>query len=121
MSEFGPRVAKTPLELLENDNTIEKPLLTKYFSPVAAGTVGFFAVIIGNWASKRPVMSGIQKHIAATLGLGAIGKFMDDYRDKNFAERDAVYRHYIQLHPEDFPPFERVKYKDLLEPWYPIR
>ncbi|CAH1996283.1 unnamed protein product [Acanthoscelides obtectus] len=121
MSANSPRVAKTPLELLENVTTIEKPLLTIYGSPICCGIIGFLGVLIANWATRRPVMSGIQKHIIATVGMAGVGKVLDDYRTQNLAERDAVFRHYIQLHPEDFPPYERVKYKDVLEKWYPIR
>lgn len=46
---------------------------------------------------------GIQKHFLYA-GLAAIGaKYADNYRNEYYAERDAVYRHYISLHPEDFP------------------
>lgn len=29
--------------------------------------------------------------------------FFMNYRKNYWAERDAVFRHYIELHPEDFP------------------
>lgn len=47
------------------------------------------------------------------FGLGfTFGHFFYQYRMNYFAERDAVFRHYVQLHPEDFPPpgNERSKY-----------
>lgn len=48
-------------------------------------------------------ISGIQKHILFA-GIGAVGaRTFDNYRRDYYAERDAVYRHYISLHPEDFP------------------
>lgn len=31
------------------------------------------------------------------------GHLFLQYRKNSWAERDAVYRHYIELHPEDFP------------------
>lgn len=40
--------------------------------------------------------------IAATIGIAG-GKIVDGWRNDHLAERDAVLRHYIQLHPEDFP------------------
>lgn len=47
--------------------------------------------------------AGIQKHLLYT-GIGALfGKITDGWRNEYLAERDAVLRHYIQLHPEDFP------------------
>lgn len=33
-----------------------------------------------------------------------LGKFIYESRRARHAERDAVLRHYIELHPEDFPP-----------------
>lgn len=37
-------------------------------------------------------------------GVGALfGKTADGWRNDYLAERDAVLRHYISLHPEDFP------------------
>lgn len=33
------------------------------------------------------------------------GKYLDGRQDNKLADRDAMYRHYIQLHPEDFPSF----------------
>ncbi|XP_018565169.1 NADH dehydrogenase [ubiquinone] 1 subunit C2 [Anoplophora glabripennis] len=128
MSEFiinelematGPKIATTPLGLFEGHR--EAPLLSQIWAPSMCATVGFVSVIFGNWASRRPYFSGIQKHfIAAGVGA-ALGKIIDDYRNQYFADKDAVLRHYIQLHPEDFPPYERRKIADILEPWVPIR
>lgn len=81
---------------------------------------------------------GVQFHVLATVVGAGIGQYLENYRNEYFAEREAVFRHYVQLHPEDFPPFskwffwwkyinncfifvERVKYGDVLEPWIPIR
>lgn len=37
-------------------------------------------------------------------GVGALfGKTVDGWRNEYLAERDAVLRHYICLHPADFP------------------
>ena len=54
--------------------------------------------------------------------MGAIGgQWVEERRLNYLAERDAVLRHYIELHPEDFPVPERKKYADVIEPWIPIR
>ncbi|KAJ8965238.1 hypothetical protein NQ317_006204 [Molorchus minor] len=108
----GPKIPQTPLELLENDGTRETPFLSKVWVPVCLGTMGFVAVITANVATKRPIFSGIQRHILASAGLVGIGKLLDDYRNQILADRDAVLRHYIQLHPEDFPPFERKRFQN---------
>lgn len=69
------------------------------------------------------------------MGLGVL---IDKYRLEQVATRDAMFRHYIQLHPEDFPPYgnnlimvknflsfisfsERVKVRDVFAPWRPVR
>lgn len=41
--------------------------------------------------------------MAAVLGGAALGVFIDRKRNDYLAERDAVLRHYVELHPEDFP------------------
>lgn len=67
------------------------------------------------------LFTGIQKHIAATA-IGAVaGNFVEERRLNYLAERDAVLRNYIELHPDDFPTPERKKYAELLLPWIPIR
>lgn len=39
------------------------------------------------------------------IGLGAYGcQLWMNYRENYYAERDAIMRHYIQLHPDDFQP-----------------
>jgi NADH dehydrogenase (ubiquinone) 1 subunit C2 len=42
------------------------------------------------------------------LGAGIVGAgilyYVNKYRDTYLADKDAMYRHYVQLHPEDFPP-----------------
>lgn len=68
--------------------------------------------------------------------------YLEKVRKGYYAEKDAVLRHYIELHPDDFPrPGEcgvvqkflqsnsfiffkftvRMKYKEVLEEWIPIR
>lgn len=42
---------------------------------------------------------------AVWIGGGYLaGHLWMQHRKNYFAERDALMRHYIQLHPEDFPP-----------------
>lgn len=48
--------------------------------------------------------SGIQKHVVLGVGGVFLGAWLDGKRDAHFAERDAVLRHYVELHPDDFPP-----------------
>lgn len=46
---------------------------------------------------------GIQKHLVAACFGALAGKTLDGWRNDHLAERDAVLRHYVELHPEDFP------------------
>ncbi|XP_044255722.1 NADH dehydrogenase [ubiquinone] 1 subunit C2 [Tribolium madens] len=117
----GPKVATTPLEVLTNDETRIPSFMSKYWAPGIGGSTAFVAMLITNWFVKKPLMSGIQVHAFVTVAGAALGKYIDDYRNDYFAERDAAFRHYIQLHPEDFPAFTRKKYSEVLEPWVPIR
>ncbi|XP_075544702.1 NADH dehydrogenase (ubiquinone) B14.5 B subunit isoform X1 [Dermacentor variabilis] len=82
---------------------------------------GGFAACVSNYFMRKPIMSGIQRHIsymAVAVGLGELGCRYSDYQSR---ERDAILRRYILLHPEDFPEPERKKYRDVLEPWIPVR
>lgn len=51
------------------------------------------------------VVVGIQKHVLYTAGAAYVGKLLDDWKDANMAEKDAMLKDYIRLHPEEFPPF----------------
>ncbi|KAL1509264.1 hypothetical protein ABEB36_004027 [Hypothenemus hampei] len=115
-----PKVAESPQEVL-NSPGIERGLLSQYYAPVLFGLFGFGLVATKNWSTKRPLLSGIQKHILATAIGVPIGFFVNKWLDSKLADRDAMLRHYVQLHPEDFPPYERKQFKDILLPWVPIR
>ncbi|KAG4079497.1 hypothetical protein HA402_005194 [Bradysia odoriphaga] len=83
--------------------------------------IGFGMMCFANFGTRRPLLSGIQKHILAA-GVFALGsRIIDGWRRDYYAERDASYRHYISLHPEDFPMPERKKFAEVLEEWVPIR
>lgn len=47
-------------------------------------------------------ISGIQKYVISVAGCTAAFKYVQNARDDYLAEKDAVLRHYVQLHPEDF-------------------
>ncbi|EAT42520.1 AAEL005946-PA [Aedes aegypti] len=110
---------KSPLELLSG--TSSKSWLHDKWAPGAGGVLGFMGACYVNWGSGRPLFSGIQKHVVAAVGLGALALTMDKWRTQYFAEKDATLRHYVELHPEDFPTPERKKFADVFESWQPIR
>ncbi|KAL5279323.1 Ndufc2 family protein [Megaselia abdita] len=96
-----------PLELLENKNIRIPSFLSDKYNPIGCGLLGVGAAFFVNWAMRRPLVSGIQKHIILGAGGVALGSWLDSKREAHFAERDAVLRHYVQLHPEDFPKTRR--------------
>ena len=116
-----PLVSNDPIEVLTNKGLIEEPFVNKYWGVGLPAALGFFGVCLSNWQARRPMLSGIQRHVLVTLGAAAIGKFVDDYRNDYLAERDAILRDYIRLHRDEFPDFQRKKYSAVLEPWIPIR
>ncbi|ALC38573.1 CG12400 [Drosophila busckii] len=110
-----------PLQLLTNKGTREPTFLSPIWNPIAGTIAGIGAAIFLNWGLRKPVFSGIQKHIAfAGIGFGA-GVFIDQKRNEYLAKRDAVLRHYVELHPDDFPVKDRKKYGEVLESWVPVR
>ncbi|CAO1434853.1 unnamed protein product [Diamesa serratosioi] len=114
-------MGESALKLLEDSSERKKTFLNDIWTPMACGLVGFGAMCFVNYGTRRPIFSGVQKHmLAATLGVVG-GKTVDGWRNEHLAERDAVLRHYIQLHPEDFPDPERKKFSDLLIRWNPVR
>ncbi|XP_055836969.1 NADH dehydrogenase [ubiquinone] 1 subunit C2 [Episyrphus balteatus] len=111
----------SPLELLENRQDRTPSFMFKVFNPAAAAIAGCGLALFHNFAYRRPVWSGIQKHVIFTIIGASAGVYFDKKRNEHIADRDAVLRHYISLHPEDFPTPERKKYADVLEVWQPIR
>ncbi|KAF7281228.1 NADH dehydrogenase (ubiquinone) B14.5 B subunit [Rhynchophorus ferrugineus] len=121
MAGTGPQVARSPLELLNNQAAAEPPLLVKHAGPVIFSVVGFIAAAGANWATRRPLLSGVHRYVLIVGGSMAAGIYVEKKRAEHLATRDAMFRHYIELHPEDFPPYERKQFKDLFQEWIPIR
>ncbi|XP_075974964.1 NADH dehydrogenase (ubiquinone) B14.5 B subunit [Anticarsia gemmatalis] len=110
------------IELLKLGNTgRETPALNKFWPEFIGISLGVAGATFVNFQTRRPPFSGIQKHIIAAGGLTGILTMVQKKRDEYLAEKDAVLRHYVELHPEDFPTPERKKIGDILEPWVPVR
>ncbi|XP_026754877.1 NADH dehydrogenase [ubiquinone] 1 subunit C2 [Galleria mellonella] len=110
------------IELLKLGNQGRtKPFLNEYWPQILGVAFGVGAATAINFGTRRPPFSGIQKHVLLAGGITALLTYVQKKRDEYFAEKDAVYRHYVELHPEDFPEPERKKIGDILEPWVPVR
>ncbi|KAH9374119.1 hypothetical protein HPB48_005388 [Haemaphysalis longicornis] len=70
------------------------------------------AMCVGNWFMRKPVLSGIQKHIFAMAVGVAFGEGFRRFTGYLSSERDASVRHYIMLHPEDFPEPGKTRWAD---------
>ncbi|CAD6998200.1 NADH dehydrogenase [ubiquinone] 1 subunit C2 [Ceratitis capitata] len=110
-----------PIKLLTDKGERQPSYMSNKFNPVICSILGFGCAVFMNFGLRKPPFSGIQNHAIFTLIGGGLGVFFDQKREEYLAKRDAVLRHYIELHPEDFPVKERKKYGDILEPWVPIR
>ncbi|PSN48308.1 hypothetical protein C0J52_03406 [Blattella germanica] len=112
---------KTNMQLLTRDEERIDPVLSKYWNPVAGAFIGFTSIVAVRFGLRRPLISGIQSYVIGTGIGGGIGYYIDEIRNASLAERDAVLRHYLETHPEDFPEPERKKFSEVLHPWVPIR
>ena len=118
-------------------------LILKFFilRPFQLYTVTLFSLLFYHYIA----ITGIQKHIAlSSLGV-PLGLYADKKVDERSARRDAALIQYMKLHPERFPEAgtvfytnyfamikkmiklmvfsfaERTKFKDVLQPWIPLR
>merc|ERR1711911_15150 len=66
-----------------------RPTISKLWSPLAFGILGFSLAAGANFFARRPVMSGIQKHIALVCLGVPVGLFAQTKLDERFAKRDA--------------------------------
>ncbi|KAL7641577.1 UNVERIFIED_CONTAM: hypothetical protein RMT77_007450 [Armadillidium vulgare] len=111
-----------PADFFHPDAPIpETPLVNKYFTKVVLPVATSGSLILGNYLVSKPLYSAIHKHFIALPVAFAIACFYDNYLVKKCARRDAIIYDYIITHPKDFPPIERVKYKDCLDRWVPKR
>ncbi|CAH1776847.1 unnamed protein product, partial [Owenia fusiformis] len=84
---------------------------------VATG-VGLAAVV--NRTQAKPFFSSIQRHIiGGTVGY-AVSQVAANFEKKRLLQKDMLIQDYVRRHPEDFPDI-KVYFKEVLEPWTPIR
>lgn len=98
----------------------KESLISKYFYPVTFAITAGLSPTINNYVYRKPLYAGIHRHIAFTIAGFMLGLYTERYLEKKWAHRDAVIKHYIELHPEDFVE-EKRKYKEVFEEWYPAR
>ena len=117
------------------------PAFSMPFQDDPSFQVCFHLINNRNYVSNLMLFQGIQKHIIYSMIGGGLGKTIDGWRNDHLAERDAVLRHYVETHPEDFPDpgktnkslpqwffvnpwffiLEPKKFGEVLQSWVPIR
>ncbi|CAH1407935.1 unnamed protein product [Nezara viridula] len=60
-------------------------------------------------------------HIGVAAAAFGVSYMLQKWYDIRNMEKDAVYRHYIALHPDDFPMPERKKVGEIFPKFVPIR
>lgn len=58
---------------------------------------------IANYVRYFYHFPALPRHVGLSVGGAVIGKFIDEKKEIALAERDAQLKHYIELHPDDFP------------------
>ncbi|XP_014255851.1 uncharacterized protein LOC106670228 [Cimex lectularius] len=114
-------VVADPRKLLLPDPEEKKTVLYDKFTPLCLASILFLGVLASRRFNRKPVFSGIQHHIMAVVGGWVVGKALHNMMENHNAEKDAIYRHYIDLHPDDFPTPQRIKVGEKFGPWTPIR
>uniref|UniRef100_T1JKB1 NADH dehydrogenase [ubiquinone] 1 subunit C2 n=1 Tax=Strigamia maritima TaxID=126957 RepID=T1JKB1_STRMM len=93
----------------------------RHFLPAFGALLGCTAALFANIGQRRPPWSGLQMYALFIAIGGSVGEGWFHLKEWKNARRDAMLKHYIELHPEHFVNDERPKYKDVFEPWYPMR
>lgn len=104
--------------LLDYFNKLPRQRTDDHFTrarlPAFAFLAGFVVMVAANIINRKPPLNSIQKHIAfgtfATAASYGFRRITDNYT----AYEEAVLRHYIETHPEDFPSFGTILIIDLI-------
>ncbi|BES94826.1 unnamed protein product [Nesidiocoris tenuis] len=110
-----------PRTLLLPDPDAIPSVLGDKAATIFASFIGMAGVAFERYLNRRPLYSGIQSYILWGTG-GAVLGYLATLRYQRYnSDRDAAYRHYIDLHPEDFPIPERKRVGEVFKTFIPIR
>ncbi|XP_071127162.1 uncharacterized protein [Mytilus edulis] len=86
------------------------------------GGGGFAMACMTNLMGRRPIYSSIYKHFIG-IGVGAfVGHQIVVYKNNRNRREQLMYEDYMARHPDAFrEPETKLKYKDVLSPWFPTR
>ena len=111
------------LERLDYDEIRERPsLFGDLWCPALGGFIGGHMLPLYNVGRGKPLLTGIWRLGLLIPGGVMAGLWYRDYHKEQSRKKWAMIRHYIELHPEDFPDYPpRIKIGETLAPWYPRR
>jgi len=109
-------------ELFRGDPELKSySALNQVWLPLTGTFLGGGYGLFNNWMNMRPVITNAPRTaLYGIIGCG-LGFAARKFRYYYTAEKDLMVYHYMTLHPEDFQAPERVKYRDYLTAWAPIR
>jgi len=119
-----PDVPLDPLCYLFRDGDKElttQTSLSRAWLPFFCGAIPAGGILLNNAARKRPPYASLHWTVGFFIGGLLGGIWLQNWKYRVQGERDLLIWHYMTLHPEDFPPPERVKFRDVLKEWIPIR
>ncbi|XP_058792351.1 NADH dehydrogenase [ubiquinone] 1 subunit C2 [Phymastichus coffea] len=120
-SDSGNTDIQWALDILTPDPNYEPNFFSKWFHWIVIPGTVVSGVAYVNYFQRRPIYAGLRRY-AIALVAGLVGaKVLEDAKWHREAERDAVLRHYVKLHPEDFPPPKKETYNDVFWEWVPVR
>jgi len=91
------------------------------YEEVICTSLGLLTIAAGNVINKRPLFARVYLY-PLVGGLGyMIGQVIGDFNEKRIVDRELAIWDYVRRHPDDFPELTPKKYKDVLEPWHPVR
>lgn len=88
------------------------------------GSGAALGVIIGVAANRvyaRPAWTNLWNHAATALLMAGGAHYIHVWALESAQRKDAIIRHYLETHYDDFPLVQRRKVKDQLLPWIPCR
>ncbi|XP_022196448.1 NADH dehydrogenase [ubiquinone] 1 subunit C2 [Nilaparvata lugens] len=109
-----------PRTLLNSDGSTYS-LFDKVMGPSILGFCTGSLSVYYDYSKNKPIQAGALKHVALLVAGAYAGHLLAERRNAHNRDRDAAYRHYIELHPEDFPAPKRVLIKDMMKKWSPSR
>ena len=83
--------------------------------------MGLGSTAVYNMLTYRPIKSRPWLYLVSGGAGFVFGSFVADKHYKKIVAREVYIEEYIKQHPEDFPVTEPVKWKNVLQPWYPVR